>query len=106
VAAVDDLLDLDRRSITVSYLALSKQARDPKGAVMEVLSEPMRSKHGTVIYLCGERGRVALTLPTPPKPTLFRGTRIRLPKNARPSGTDKSGAPRVRVGVEEIERLG
>jgi len=106
VAAVDDILDLDRRSITVSYLALSKQARDPKGAVMEVLSEPMRSKHGTVIYLCSARGRVALTLPTPPKPTLHRGTRIRLPKSAKPSGKDKSGAPRVRVELEEIERLG
>ena len=73
--------------------------------MMEVLSEPMRSKHGTVIYLCGARGRVALTLPTPPKPPLYRGNRIRLPKGAKPSGKDKSGAPRIRVGLDGIERV-
>jgi ribosomal protein RSM22 (predicted rRNA methylase) len=105
VADVDELLDLDRRRLTVSYLAASRSARDPRGGILEVLSEPMRSKHGTVIYLCGARGRVALTLPTPPRPSLFRGNRIRLPKGAKPSGKDKSGAPRIRVGLDEIERI-
>jgi len=106
VEAVDELLDLDRRRLAVSYLALRKDARDAGGGVVEVLSEPMHSKQGTVIYLCSARGRVALTLPTPPKPPLRRGTRIRLPKGAKPSGKDKSGAPRIRIGLDEIERVG
>ncbi|MEN8149845.1 MAG: small ribosomal subunit Rsm22 family protein [Planctomycetota bacterium] len=106
VADVDGVLDLERTRLTVTYLAVSKSARDPRGGVLEVLSEPMRGKHGTVIYLCGARGRVALTLPTPPKSPLYRGNRIRLPKGAKPSGKDKSGAPRIRVGLDEIERVG
>ena len=105
VADVDELLGLNRQQLTVSYLAISKRARDTRGGIFEVLSEPMRSKHGTVIYLCGARGRVALTLPTPPKTPLYRGNRIRLPKGAKPSGSDKSGAPRIRVDEDGIERV-
>jgi hypothetical protein len=105
VAQVDELLNLSRRSLTVSYLAVRKGARDPGRGTHEVLSKPMWTKSGSVIYLCGPRGRIALALPLPPKPPLKRGDRIRLPKGARSEGRDKSGAPRIRLETDAIERL-
>jgi ribosomal protein RSM22 (predicted rRNA methylase) len=105
VEEVDRLLGTDRRRLTVSWLALSRDAAPPGGRVYEVLSRAMRAPGGCVIYLCGERGRVALGLPRPPRPPLDRGRRVRLPGGARPAGRDRSGAPLLRVAPTDVERL-
>jgi hypothetical protein len=72
---------------------VSRSARPPAGRVHEVLSEPMRAGSGWVIYLCGERGRVAVGLPRRPSPPPPRGSRFTIPAGAKPSGRDRSGAP-------------
>jgi hypothetical protein len=102
VAEADRVVGTSRKRLTVSALVLSRGARPPGGQVHEVLSEPMRAGPGFVVYLCGERGRVAARFPRPPSPVPPRGSWVTLPEGARPSGRDRSGAPRLDLGPGDL----
>jgi len=105
VQEADRLLGTDRRRLAVSYLALSRSERPAGGRVHEILSEPMRTPRGILIYLCGEKGRLVLRLPRAPNPPVVRGARILLPADAVPSGRDRSGAPLLALEPEDVLRL-
>jgi SAM-dependent methyltransferase len=104
VTEVDELLGLDRRKLTVSWLAATKKAKPRPAGTAEVLSEAMRTKDGPLYYLCTARGRIALAPGQMPNPPFLRGELIRLPKDPRPEGRDRSGAPRIKVNPKWIGR--
>ena len=89
-----------------SCSTLSAGGRGAGGRALEVLSEPMRAGDGFVVYLCGERGRVAARLPGRPSPPILRGERVRLPKGAKPRGRDRSGAPLYLLEPKDLKPLG
>jgi SAM-dependent methyltransferase len=95
VAEADRVVGTNRRRLTVSALVVSRGARPPGGRVHEVLSEPMRAGGRFVVYLCGARGRIVARIPRPPSPPLPRGSWVTLQEGAKPTGRDRSGAPRV-----------
>ncbi len=104
VVEVDRLLGTDRRRLTVSALALARGARPSAPGSFTVLGKAMRAEHGWLQYVCGERGRAVLRLPSPPAPPLRRGSRLSLPPGARPCGRDRTGAPRFDVRPRDLRR--
>ncbi len=105
IAEVDRLLGTNRRHLTVAALALSRDAGDAPEFSVEVLSEPMHAGKETLLYLCATSGRLVVRLPRPPRPPFPRGSRLLFPRNARPVGRDRTGAPLFRLRPDELVLL-
>ena len=106
IAEVDRLLGTRRTRLTVSALALSRNAPRLSNRTVEVLSEPMRAGNEVLLYLCGPSGRLVVRLPRAPREPLPRGSRVLLPKNAKPDGRDRTGAPSYQLRPEDLVRVG
>lgn len=98
---VDQIVGIDRRRLTVSWLGLTRAAAPPTEKY-EVLSRPMHAKKGWILYLCGKEGRIAAIMDTKPAPPPPRGSHVTLPKNARAEGRDRSGSPLVRIRAADL----
>jgi ribosomal protein RSM22 (predicted rRNA methylase) len=105
VVQVDQMLGTNRGRLTLSCLVLSRVPAAVPDRAAEILSEPMKAGEDTLLYLCGPRGRLVVRLPRRPRGPLPRGSWVLLPKNARPSGKDRTGAPLFRLAPEDLVRV-